>query len=62
MVGQGPVLSRLDTASAALGRVWPRLFAFNFLIVAQKDEELADIYERTAASSIAAATDAEPHP
>jgi hypothetical protein len=48
-----------DSASAALARRWPRMFAFNFLIVAQKDEELDDIYERTVASA-AEAVDSPP--
>jgi glycosyltransferase involved in cell wall biosynthesis len=54
MVGEGPVLRRTDAASGTLARIWPRLFAFNFLIVAQKEEELDDIYERTVASEISA--------
>ena len=51
MVGGGPVLRIADTSSGALARWWPRLFAFNFLFVAEKEEELDDIYERTAASA-----------
>ena len=31
--------------------LWPRMFAFNFLVVAQKEDELVDIYERTEASA-----------
>jgi glycosyltransferase involved in cell wall biosynthesis len=53
MVGETGALRRIDTVSGALARVWPRLFAFSFLVVAQKEEELDDIYERTAASGIA---------
>jgi hypothetical protein len=30
-----------------LARLWPRMFAFSFLIVAEKAEELEDIYART---------------
>jgi 2-polyprenyl-3-methyl-5-hydroxy-6-metoxy-1,4-benzoquinol methylase len=51
MVGQGPILRTADTSSAALARWWPQLFAFNFLVVAEKEEELDDIYARTAASA-----------
>jgi glycosyltransferase involved in cell wall biosynthesis len=51
MVGESRALRTADTASSALARRWPRMFAFNFLIVAQKDDELADIYERTTASA-----------
>jgi hypothetical protein len=61
MVGESTVLSTADTTSAALARVWPRLFAFNFLVVAEKADELDDIYERTAASS-APALDSLPTP
>ena len=61
MVGESTVLSTADTTSAALARVWPRLFAFNFLVVAEKTDELDDIYERTAASS-APALDSLPTP
>jgi glycosyltransferase involved in cell wall biosynthesis len=50
MVGDSGTLRAIDTTSGALARVWPRLFAFNFLVVAQKAEELDDIYERTRAS------------
>jgi 2-polyprenyl-3-methyl-5-hydroxy-6-metoxy-1,4-benzoquinol methylase len=51
MIGGHGVLGAADTSSGLLARWWPRLFAFNFLVVAQKEEELDDIYERTAASS-----------
>lgn len=51
MVGEGSALRVADAASGALGRWWPRLFAFNFLVIAQKEEELEEIYERTAASA-----------
>jgi glycosyltransferase involved in cell wall biosynthesis len=51
MVGESSALQVADKASALFARRWARLFAFNFLIVAQKDEDLDDIYERTAASA-----------
>jgi 2-polyprenyl-3-methyl-5-hydroxy-6-metoxy-1,4-benzoquinol methylase len=51
MVGHGGLLRAADTSSAVLAHWWPRLFAFNFLLVAEKEEELDDIYERTAASA-----------
>ena len=51
MIGTSGTLSALDAASARLARLWPRMFAFNFLVVAQKAEELDDIYARTAASA-----------
>jgi glycosyltransferase involved in cell wall biosynthesis len=50
MVGEGGALRVADAASSRLARSWPRLFAFNFLVVAEKDDELEDIYARTAAS------------
>ena len=51
MVGQSPALRATDTILGALARWWPRLFAFNFLVVAEKAPELEDVYERTAASA-----------
>jgi hypothetical protein len=51
MVGESATLRVADATSGALGRWWPRLFAFNFLVVAQKEEELDEIYDRTAASA-----------
>jgi glycosyltransferase involved in cell wall biosynthesis len=53
MVGQGPTLRAADTVLGVLARWWPRLFAFNFLVIARKEPELDDIYERTAASGSA---------
>jgi SAM-dependent methyltransferase len=50
MVGESRPLQAIDSVSSVLAREWPRLFAFNFLVVAEKDEELRDIYERTTAS------------
>jgi 2-polyprenyl-3-methyl-5-hydroxy-6-metoxy-1,4-benzoquinol methylase len=50
MVGASPKLRAIDTTSGALARTWPRMFAFNFLVIAQKADELDDIYERTRAT------------
>jgi len=47
MVGTSPLLRSVDSVGARLARAWPRLFAFSFLIVAEKAEELEDIYART---------------
>ena len=47
MVGESTLLRGADTTSGTLARVWPRMFAFSFLVVAQKADELDDIYERT---------------
>ena len=52
MVGNSLALRAADTTSGALAQWWPRLFAFNFLVVAVKEEELDDIYARTAASAV----------
>ena len=49
MVGASPVLRAADSTSGLLARRWPRLFAFSFLIVAEKADELEDIYARTLA-------------
>ena len=51
MVGASATLRAIDTTSGTLARAWPRMFAFNFLVVAQKADELDDIYERTRASA-----------
>jgi glycosyltransferase involved in cell wall biosynthesis len=47
MVGSNPFLRVVDSASGVLARLWPRLFAFSFLIVAKKADELEDIYAQT---------------
>jgi glycosyltransferase involved in cell wall biosynthesis len=49
MVGASPTLRAADATSGLLARLWPRLFAFSFLIVAVKADELEDIYARTLA-------------
>ena len=49
MIGESRSLSAADRISGALARVWPRLFAFSFLVVAQKADELEDVYRRTLA-------------
>ena len=55
MVGGTRLLGAMDRLTSLLARRSPRLFAFNFLLVATKDEELADIYARTAESEMLAA-------
>jgi glycosyltransferase involved in cell wall biosynthesis len=47
MVGASPALRTADTTAGVLARLWPRLFAFSFLIVAEKADELEDVYART---------------
>jgi SAM-dependent methyltransferase len=47
MVGESQALRTVDATSGLLARLWPRLFAFSFLVVAEKAEELEDIYART---------------
>jgi len=49
MVGASTPLRTVDTAAGVLARLWPRLFAFSFLIVAEKADELEDVYARTLA-------------
>jgi glycosyltransferase involved in cell wall biosynthesis len=49
MIGSSGALRAADTTSGLLARLWPRLFAFSFLIVAEKADELEDIYARTLA-------------
>jgi 2-polyprenyl-3-methyl-5-hydroxy-6-metoxy-1,4-benzoquinol methylase len=50
MVGASRSLRLVDATSGILARVSPRLFAFSFLVVAQKADELEDLYARTLAS------------
>jgi glycosyltransferase involved in cell wall biosynthesis len=47
MIGGTPALRAADTTSGVLARLWPRLFAFSFLVAAEKADELDDIYART---------------
>ena len=49
MIGESRSLSAADRISGVLARIWPRLFAFSFLVVAEKAEELEDVYRRTLA-------------
>jgi len=51
MVGASTTLKTIDSGSGFLAQHWPRMFAFNFLVVAQRTDELSDIYARTAASA-----------
>jgi glycosyltransferase involved in cell wall biosynthesis len=51
MVGRGKLLLALDALSAALARWWPSLFAYSFLVVGRRTDDLEDIYERTATSA-----------
>jgi len=51
MIGESRSLSAADRISGVLARIWPRLFAFSFLVVAEKAEELEDVYRRTLARS-----------
>lgn len=47
MVGASPALRAADSVSGLLARLSPRLFAFSFLIVAEKADDLEDVYART---------------
>jgi glycosyltransferase involved in cell wall biosynthesis len=49
MVGESTPLRAADATAGTLARLWPRMFAFSFLVVAEKADELEDIYERTLA-------------
>jgi len=49
MIGASRALRAADASSGMLARLAPRLFAFSFLIVAEKADELEDIYARTLA-------------
>jgi hypothetical protein len=47
MVGESTSLSAVDRISGTLARIWPRMFAFSFLVVAEKADELEDVYRQT---------------
>jgi hypothetical protein len=47
MVGESRSLRAVDTVAGVFARIWPRMFAFSFLVVAEKTDELEDIYART---------------
>jgi len=47
MVGESRTLRAADSTAGTLARIWPRPFAFSFLIVAEKADELEDVYART---------------
>lgn len=49
MVGDSAGLRAADASSGVLARLWPRFFAFSFLVVAEKADELEDVYARTLA-------------
>jgi glycosyltransferase involved in cell wall biosynthesis len=50
MIGEGRLLQAADSLSGTLARTWTSMFAFNFLVVAERAEDLDDIYAQTAAS------------
>jgi hypothetical protein len=60
MVGGTRLLGATDRVASVLALKWPRLFAFNFLLIATKDDALADIYARTAESEMLSSTN-DPH-
>ena len=47
MIGNGFILSAIDALSSCLAGLWPSLFAFNFLITAEKLDDLEAIYSMT---------------
>nr|HMQ21137.1 bifunctional glycosyltransferase/class I SAM-dependent methyltransferase [Planctomycetota bacterium] len=50
MVGQGLVLGALDSVLSWLARLWPSVFAYQFLVEARAKDSLDDILSRTVAS------------
>jgi hypothetical protein len=52
MIGGSGSLSTLDTVGSRLARLWPRLFAFNFLVSARRAEEFDDIHATTAETAV----------
>ncbi len=53
MVGDTPLLRALDAIGAVLARVWPSLFAYQFLVEATRLDDVADILERTVRPEVA---------
>lgn len=51
MVGQSAVLKLLDKVAGRLARLWPRMFAYTFIVIARRVDALEDVYERTASSA-----------
>ncbi|MEK6794989.1 MAG: bifunctional glycosyltransferase/class I SAM-dependent methyltransferase [Spirochaetota bacterium] len=47
MIGGNWILSIIDSLSSFLAAIWPTLFSYNFLIVAQRKDDIEDIYKRT---------------
>lgn len=49
---QGIILRMLDRISFVLARIWPRMFAFNFLVIATRKEGFKDICHLTTAKEV----------
>lgn len=47
MVGNNPILKIIDFFSAQAAKIWPSMFAYNFLIVAERMESIEEIYLKT---------------
>lgn len=47
MVGQSAKLKIIDKFLSKLANFWPSMFAFNFLVVAERMDDIEDIYQKT---------------
>ena len=47
MISQSTFFKVIDTLTSFLARMWPSLFAYNFLIIAQRMDDIEDIYNET---------------
>lgn len=47
MVGSSFVLRAIDSISSKLAKIYPPLFAYNFLVVAERMDDIEDIYQKT---------------
>jgi len=50
MVSKSPFFKLLEDISTFLAGAWPSLFAYNFLVVAQRMDDIKDIFEQTLGS------------
>jgi hypothetical protein len=47
MISKKPIFRLMETLFSFLARAWPSSFAYNFLVIAQRMDDLEDIYQET---------------
>jgi hypothetical protein len=60
MVGKSALLRVIDGAAAALARLWPSLFGYQFLVEATRLDDVDSLLDRTLASADGARSGARP--